>query len=227
MTIVTSGVLVLMIGGGVIRYRWLTRRLTRHLSDLPLPSDAATATFVGGLRWPPGMDTPGGHVSPPFVQLRLDAEGIHLSPNGTLAGLLSRLFPLPSYHLTWTQLERAERLRNGVRFISPSLVAPLIFLTAEPGPVLAAVAAHGVAVEQAVQSTYSALPRLRIGPLTRSKLVVIGSSIFTLVFANLLWSVTGLPATDTSALRVLLLIVVVVAIVATVVIPDEYWTRGR
>lgn len=184
------------------------------------------ATFVGGMRWPAGRGTFGGDATAPFVRLRIDGAGVHLAPYGRLAWFLAKLFLMPSYAFSWADIQLTERLKRGVRFVVSPLEAPVIFWTADPDRVLDAVAAHGSVVARQSHPVYGR-PRLHRGPLTRRKLVGVGSAVFTVIFANIVWAIAGLPATVTTPLRVLVLIVCVLYILVAVLIPDDYWTRGR
>ena len=133
---------------------------------------------------------------------------------------------MPSYDFSWPDMRRVELLKRGVRFVTSQLEAPIIFWTTDPDRVLDAVAAHITLVDRQTQPVYGRL-RLHRGLLTRRKLVGIGSAVFTAVFANILWTISGLPASVTTPLRVLVFIACAVSVLVGVLVPDDYWTRGR
>lgn len=133
---------------------------------------------------------------------------------------------MPSYDFSWAELQVAERLKRGVRFVVSPLEAPIIFWAADPDSVLNAVAAHSGVVDRQPRPVYGR-PRLRLDSLTRRKLIWVGSALFTVAFANILWAMAGLPSAVTTPLRVLVLISCALYMLATVLIPGDYWTRGR
>jgi len=185
------------------------------------------AISVGGMRWPAGVRTLGGNATAPFVRLCVDAEGVHLAPNGRMTRLLTAMFLMPSYDFPWTDVGRVNCLkRGGIRFTVSSLHAPVIFWSADPTPVLDAIASYNIPMERQPQPVYGPI-RLRFGPLSRPKLVAIGSALVAVVVANVLWTMARLPADVTAALRLLVLIVFAVYVLVTVFVPDDYWTRGR
>lgn len=93
----------------------------------PARRQTGTATFVGSMCWPAGRGTLGGDATVPLVRLRIDEEGLHVAPNGRLAWFLATLFLMPSYDFSWAEIQAAERLKRGVRFVVSPLEAPIIF----------------------------------------------------------------------------------------------------
>src|SRR5438874_9634163 len=102
----------------------------------PATSRTKAATFIGGMRWPAGAGTLGGDATTPLVRLRIDGEGVHLAPNGRWVQFLARMFLMPSYDFSWSDMRRVERLKRGVRFVTAQLEAPIIFWTTDPDRVL-------------------------------------------------------------------------------------------
>lgn len=192
----------------------------------PDKGHTGTATFVGGLRWPAGEGTLGGNATTPLVRLHLDGDGAHLVPNGRLARVLTRMFLMPTYDLGWSDIRQVERLPRGVRFITASLAEPVIFWTTDPDRVLEAIERYSTTVDRQPQRP-PARPRIRRGPLTRRKLVGVAMALWVALFANILWTIIGLPGAITTPLRVLVLILCALYVLAVVVVPDDYWTRGR
>ncbi len=176
------------------------------------------------MRWPAGTGTLGGNATTPLVRLRINREGAHLAPNGRLVQLLARMFLLPSYDFTWSDIRQVERLTRGIRFTTAQMEDPIAFWTTDPNRMLDACASYTIAIDRQPQRVYGH-PRLHRGPLTRRKAVGVVSAIVTAVFANILWTIVGLPAAVTILLRVLVLIICALYVLAVVLIPDNYWTR--
>src|SRR5438552_11333807 len=75
----------------------------------PTRSQIKAATFIGGMRWPAGAGTLGGNATTPLVRLRIDGEGVHLAPNGRLVRFLARMFLMPSFDFSWSDMRRVVR----------------------------------------------------------------------------------------------------------------------
>lgn len=97
---------------------------------------------VGGLRWI------GGNATWPSVRLRLESDGMRVTPSSPVLGIF-----IPSWYFPWGDVIRAERVRGtfpgspGVRFYIRDCQYPFTFWCWKPKPILDALAMQGITVD--------------------------------------------------------------------------------
>lgn len=152
------GLLVLLaILLGLLALGWLARKLdvegarvekARAKAVRERAAIESPVIFVGGLLWwsPPGRPfMPHSTGYWPLAELRIGHDGLEIGPGFPLLGHLP-LFGVPTWRLSFDEVDRVERTHTGLKFFLTTEPDPMTFWTGSKDQILRLLASHGIRI---------------------------------------------------------------------------------